>query len=85
MTWWLARISVYPCRRTACEWQITCTGSAATCGDRRMTPVTLSERRRATLRRDLQAILDGIHQEDYPARPDPRVCATCPFLLICPS
>jgi superfamily I DNA/RNA helicase/CRISPR/Cas system-associated exonuclease Cas4 (RecB family) len=50
-----------------------------------VTPVTLSERRRATLRRDLQAILDGIHREDYPARPDPRVCAACPFLLICPS
>jgi CRISPR/Cas system-associated exonuclease Cas4 (RecB family) len=50
-----------------------------------VTPVTISERRRATLRRDLQAILDGIHREDFPARPDPRVCATCPFLLICPS
>jgi len=49
------------------------------------TPVTLSERRRMTLRRDLQTILDGIHREDYPARPDPRACAACPFLLICPS
>jgi superfamily I DNA/RNA helicase/Zn-dependent peptidase ImmA (M78 family)/CRISPR/Cas system-associated exonuclease Cas4 (RecB family) len=48
-------------------------------------PVALSERRRTTLRRDLQAILDGIHREDYPARPDPRACAACPFLLICPS
>jgi superfamily I DNA/RNA helicase/CRISPR/Cas system-associated exonuclease Cas4 (RecB family) len=48
-------------------------------------PVTLSERRRTTLRRDLQTILDGIHREDYPARPDPRACAACPFLLICPS
>jgi CRISPR/Cas system-associated exonuclease Cas4 (RecB family) len=50
-----------------------------------ITPVTLSERRRTTLRRDLQAVLDGIHREDYPARPDPRACAACPFLLICPS
>ncbi len=49
------------------------------------TPVTISERRRATLRRDLHAILDGIRREDYPARPDPRACAACPFLLICPS
>jgi CRISPR/Cas system-associated exonuclease Cas4 (RecB family) len=50
-----------------------------------VTPVAISEKRRATLRRDLQAILDGIHREDYPARPDPRACAACPFLLICPS
>jgi superfamily I DNA/RNA helicase/Zn-dependent peptidase ImmA (M78 family)/CRISPR/Cas system-associated exonuclease Cas4 (RecB family) len=49
------------------------------------TPVTLSERRRMTLRRDLRTILDGIRREDYPARPDPRACAACPFLLICPS
>src|SRR5262249_11823241 len=49
------------------------------------TPITFSERRRATLRRDLQAILDGFRHEEYPARPDPRVCATCPFLLICPT
>jgi CRISPR/Cas system-associated exonuclease Cas4 (RecB family) len=49
------------------------------------TPVTISERRRTTLRRDLQSALDGIHREDYPARPDPRACAACPFLLICPS
>jgi superfamily I DNA/RNA helicase len=50
-----------------------------------VTPVTLSERRRTTLRRDLQSALDGIHREDYPARPDPRACAACPFMLICPS
>ncbi len=50
-----------------------------------ITAVTLSERRRTTLRRDLQSVLDGIHREDYPARPDPRACAACPFLLICPS
>jgi DNA helicase-2/ATP-dependent DNA helicase PcrA len=50
-----------------------------------VTPVTISERRRATLRRDLQATIDGIHREEYPARPDPRACAACPFLLICPS
>jgi superfamily I DNA/RNA helicase/Zn-dependent peptidase ImmA (M78 family)/CRISPR/Cas system-associated exonuclease Cas4 (RecB family) len=50
-----------------------------------LTPVKLSERRRTTLRRDLQSALDGIHREDYPARPDPRACAACPFLLICPS
>jgi superfamily I DNA/RNA helicase/CRISPR/Cas system-associated exonuclease Cas4 (RecB family) len=50
-----------------------------------VTPVTLSERRRTTLRRDLQSALDGIHREDYPARPEPRACAACPFMLICPS
>jgi CRISPR/Cas system-associated exonuclease Cas4 (RecB family) len=50
-----------------------------------VTAVTLSERRRTTLRRDLLSALDGIHQEDYPARPDPRACAACPFMLICPS
>jgi CRISPR/Cas system-associated exonuclease Cas4 (RecB family) len=50
-----------------------------------VTPVRLSERRRATLRRDLGAILDGIRRQDFPARPDPRACAACPFLLICPS
>jgi superfamily I DNA/RNA helicase len=49
------------------------------------TPISFSERRRATLRRDLQAILNGIRHEDFPARPDPRACAACPFLLICPS
>jgi CRISPR/Cas system-associated exonuclease Cas4 (RecB family) len=48
-------------------------------------PVHLSERRRATLRRDLQTILDGIRREEYPARPDARACAACPFLLICPT
>jgi superfamily I DNA/RNA helicase/CRISPR/Cas system-associated exonuclease Cas4 (RecB family) len=49
------------------------------------TPVTISERRRMTLRRDLRTILDGIHREEFPARPDPRICAACPFLLICPA
>jgi DNA helicase-2/ATP-dependent DNA helicase PcrA len=48
-------------------------------------PVTISGRRRMTLHRDLQAILAGIHREDFPARPDPRICAACPFLLICPA
>ena len=29
--------------------------------------------------------LDGLHRGDFPARPDPYRCPSCPFYFLCPS
>ena len=48
-------------------------------------PMRLDERKLARLRDSLDELLDGMERGDYPARPDPSNCSTCPFLLICPA
>lgn len=48
-------------------------------------PMKLDERKLAKLRDSLDVVLEGMERGHYPARPDPAICATCPFLLICPA
>lgn len=52
-------------------------------GERRR--VELSARQKDRLRADLERALAGMEGGEYPPRPDPHMCATCPFLLICPA
>lgn len=47
--------------------------------------LTLNERARARLRDELADVLDGMASGYYPARPDPNICPSCPFLLVCPA
>lgn len=48
-------------------------------------PMKLDERKLAKLRDNLDAVLEGMERGHYPAKPDPAMCSTCPFLLICPA
>jgi DNA helicase-2/ATP-dependent DNA helicase PcrA len=47
--------------------------------------VQLDAKRLARLRDELAKALAGMESGQYPARPDPAICSTCPFLLICPA
>jgi DNA helicase II / ATP-dependent DNA helicase PcrA len=47
--------------------------------------VTLNDRKLTKLHEELGHALDGMESGLYPARPDPSVCQSCPFLLICPA
>ena len=47
--------------------------------------LTLNDRARARLRDELADVLDGMASGYYPAKPDPNVCPSCPFLLVCPA
>ncbi|MDE3231176.1 MAG: PD-(D/E)XK nuclease family protein, partial [Chloroflexota bacterium] len=40
---------------------------------------------RQRLEQEASAALAGLAREDYTPRPAPRICATCPFALICPA
>jgi superfamily I DNA/RNA helicase len=48
-------------------------------------PVGLDPRRAGRLRESLLSTLADMERGQYPARPDPLTCPTCPFLLICPA
>jgi hypothetical protein len=47
--------------------------------------VTLDERKLAKLREELDSALEGIERGFFPPRPDPAICQSCPFLLVCPA
>jgi hypothetical protein len=47
--------------------------------------VTLDERKLAKLHEELDSVLEGIDRGFFPPRPDPAMCHSCPFLLICPA
>jgi DNA helicase II / ATP-dependent DNA helicase PcrA len=47
--------------------------------------VTLDERKLAKLREELDSVLEGIERGFFPPRPDPTICQSCPFLLVCPA
>jgi CRISPR/Cas system-associated exonuclease Cas4 (RecB family) len=47
--------------------------------------VTLDERKLAKLHEELDSVLDGIDRGFFPPRPDPGICQSCPFLLVCPA
>jgi DNA helicase II / ATP-dependent DNA helicase PcrA len=48
-------------------------------------PVGLDPKRAGRLRETLVETLNDMEHGQYPARPDPLTCSTCPFLLICPA
>jgi CRISPR/Cas system-associated exonuclease Cas4 (RecB family) len=48
-------------------------------------PVGLDPKRAGRLRDTLLETLADMERGQYPARPDPLNCPTCPFLLICPA
>jgi CRISPR/Cas system-associated exonuclease Cas4 (RecB family) len=48
-------------------------------------PLQISTRQRERLRGELLEAIRGIESRAYPARPEPRTCAGCPFLFICPA
>ncbi|MFI5275058.1 MAG: PD-(D/E)XK nuclease family protein, partial [Ktedonobacterales bacterium] len=47
--------------------------------------VRIDPRRRERLRDELTQVLAGMESGEYPAKPEPAMCAGCPFLLICPG
>jgi DNA helicase II / ATP-dependent DNA helicase PcrA len=47
--------------------------------------VMLDERKLAKLREELDSVLEGIERGYFPPRPDPAICQSCPFLLVCPA
>ena len=47
--------------------------------------VILDARKVARLREELDTVLEGIESGFYPPHPDPNICQSCPFLLICPA
>ncbi|PWT71566.1 MAG: hypothetical protein C5B60_10755, partial [Chloroflexi bacterium] len=47
--------------------------------------VTLDERKLSKLHEELDSVLEGIDRGFFPPRPDPAICHSCPFLLVCPA
>jgi hypothetical protein len=47
--------------------------------------VMLDERKLAKLHEELDSVLEGIERGFFPPRPDPTICQSCPFLLVCPA
>lgn len=50
-----------------------------------MRPVTLKPQKEAILRQRVRAAIAGINAAAFPAHPEPRLCASCEFVLICPA
>jgi hypothetical protein len=48
-------------------------------------PLQVSARQSARLREELAGAIEGIKAGRFPARPEPRMCAGCPFLFVCPA
>jgi len=46
--------------------------------------IALGARKEQSLMDELERALAGIERQDFTPRPDPYICATCPFFLICP-
>lgn len=47
--------------------------------------IKLSSKKEQSLLDDLEQAMLGIERNDFTPRPDPFVCPTCPFFLICPA
>lgn len=47
--------------------------------------IKITARKEQSLLEDLEQALQGIARQDFTPKPDPYVCATCPFFLICPA
>jgi DNA helicase-2/ATP-dependent DNA helicase PcrA len=47
--------------------------------------IKLTSRKEQSLLSELEQAIQGIERQDFAPRPDPYVCATCPFFLVCPA
>lgn len=47
--------------------------------------IKLTERKEQSLYNELEQVLLGLENDEFPAKPDPIICPTCPFFLICPA
>src|SRR5207245_4619713 len=47
--------------------------------------IKMTQRKEKSLLDELTRALEGIDRRDFTPRPDPYVCPTCPFYLICPA
>jgi CRISPR/Cas system-associated exonuclease Cas4 (RecB family) len=47
--------------------------------------IKLTPRKEQSLLSELEQAIQGIERQDFAPRPDPYVCATCPFFLVCPA
>ncbi len=47
--------------------------------------IKLTPRKEQSLLSELEQAIAGIERQDFAPRPDPYVCATCPFFLVCPA
>lgn len=50
-----------------------------------MVPMQLTEKKEQSLYDEVEAAIRGMERHEYPAKPDPFFCPSCPFFLICPA
>ncbi len=48
-------------------------------------PITISPRSEQGLLKKMEESLEALERHDFPARPDPFSCPSCPFFFICPA
>jgi len=48
-------------------------------------PIKMTARKEQSLYDDVEKSIEGLEQNDYPAKPDAFRCPTCPFFFICPA
>jgi DNA helicase II / ATP-dependent DNA helicase PcrA len=47
--------------------------------------IKLTEKKEQSLYNELEQAILGLERNEFPPKPDPFVCPTCPFFLICPA
>jgi DNA helicase-2/ATP-dependent DNA helicase PcrA len=47
--------------------------------------IKLTEKKEQSLYNELEQAILGLEKNEFPPKPDPFVCPTCPFFLICPA
>ncbi len=47
--------------------------------------IKLTEKKEQSLYNELEQAILGLESNEFPPKPDPFVCPTCPFFLICPA
>jgi superfamily I DNA/RNA helicase len=48
-------------------------------------PIKMTARKEQSLYDDIEKSIEGLEQNEYPAKPDAFRCPTCPFFFICPA
>ncbi len=47
--------------------------------------IKLTEKREQKLYDELEQLILALERDEFPPKPDPFICPTCPFVLICPA
>jgi hypothetical protein len=47
--------------------------------------IKLTEKKEQSLYEELEKSIRGLERQEFPPKPDPFYCPTCPFFLICPA